>query len=81
MKGKDIFIKCNFLYLNFKEIREKSKRATICTWCRDKGADMFFFYKKHIIVQLKLRTFFKLLWNGSSYFSHGTNHSKGVFIL
>ena len=76
MEGKDIFIKCNFLSLNVKGIREKSKRAKICTWCKDKGADIFFFYKKHK-VQLKL----KRLGNCYGMGVHGTNHSKGVLIL
>ena len=35
-------LKCNFLSLNVKGIREKNKRERIFAWCREKQADIIF---------------------------------------
>lgn len=79
MEGKDSYIRCNFLSLNVNGIREKSKREKICIWCKDKGVDIVFLQETYSTIEVEET--WKLPWNGSSYFSHGTNHSKGVLIL
>ena len=79
MVGSNVSIVCNFVSLNVKGIREKSKRQKIFEWCRDKRTDIIFLQETYSTRDIEDN--WKQQWSGSVYFSHGTCHSKGVIIL
>ena len=62
-----------------KGIRKKTKRESIFTWLRDKQADIAFLQETYSTIEIEDE--WRSMWDGSVYFSHGTNHSKGVTVL
>ena len=69
----------NVLSLNVRGIRDLHKRKLIFTWVRNQKADIIFLqetYSKPDVFQS-----WKFQWPGDMYFSHGSNHSKGVLLL
>ena len=70
---------CRMYSLNVKGIRERDKRERIFSWCKDKGADIVFLQETFSTRDVEDR--WSSMWEGSCYFSHGSNHSKGVLVL
>ena len=69
----------NVLSLNVRGIRDLHKRKSIFTWVRNQKADIIFLQETY-----STPDFFqswKFQWPGDMYFSHGSNHSKGVLLL
>ena len=67
------------LSLNVRGIRDSVKRKNIFEWCKSKGGDIIFLQETYSTVDVEDR--WKLDWAGPMFFSHGSNHSKGVLIL
>ena len=65
--------------LNVKGIRERGKREQIFSWCKDKQADIVFLQETFSTGEVEDR--WRSMWDGPIYFSHGSNHSKGVLVL
>jgi len=65
--------------LNVRGIREKVKRKRILEWCKNKGGDIVFLQETYSTPDVETRWRAEL--EGSIYFSHGTNHSRGVMVL
>ena len=78
-ESKDTDINCKIYSLNVKGIRERDKREKIFSWCKDKGADIVFLQETFSTRDIEDR--WSSIWEGSIYFSHGSNHSKGVLVL
>jgi exonuclease III len=71
--------KLNLMSLNVKGIHSAFKRTKILNWLGNKHTDIILLqetYSTNDIVK-----YYKYQWKGDMYFSHGTNHSKGVAIL
>ena len=65
--------------LNVRGIRDKIKRKRILEWCKNKGGDIIFLQETYSTPDIETR--WRSEVDGSFYFSHGTNHSKGVLVL
>ena len=65
--------------LNVRGIRENVKRKSILEWCKNKRGDIIFLQETYSTPDVEAR--WRSEWEGSIYFSHGTNHSKGVLVL
>ena len=65
--------------LNVRGIRENVKRKRILEWCKNKGGDIVFLQETYSTPDVETRWRAEL--EGSIYFSHGTNHSRGVMVL
>ena len=76
---EDNYFSSNCFSLNVKGIRDSSKRERVFTWCNDKKADVVFLQETYSTVDVEDK--WSSLWEGPCYFSHGSNHSKGVLIL
>ena len=72
-------LKCNYLSLNVKGLREKGKRERIFTWCKEKKAEIVFLQETYSSRDVEDK--WTAEWNGQCIYSHGTPHSKGVMIL
>jgi exonuclease III len=68
----------SLLFLNVRRIRDFKKRNTMFTWINNKKADIFL---QETYSTPEIVNYWKLQWKGDMYFSHGSNHSKGVLIL
>ena len=79
MEWNNISLACNLVTLNVKGIRDKTKRESIFTWLKDKQADVAFLQETYSTIEIEDE--WRSLWDGNVYFSHGTNHSKGVTVL
>ena len=79
MAFDSISFTCNFLSLNVKGIRERIKRGGIFTWLRDKRVEVAFLQETYSTNDVE--DVWGSLWDGTIYYSHGTNHSRGVAIL
>ena len=69
----------NVLSLNVRGIRDLQKRKSIFTWVRNQKADIIFLQETYSTPDVFQS--WKFQWPGDMYFSHGSNHSKGVFLL
>ena len=69
----------NVLSLNVRGIRDLNKRKSIFTWVRNQKADIIFF--KETFSTPDIFDSWKFQWRGDMYYSHGSNHSKGVLVL
>ena len=78
-KSKNVFIHCKMYSLNVRGIRERDKREQIFSWCKDKKADIVFLQETFSTRDIEDR--WSSMWDGSIYFSHGSNHGKGVLVL
>ena len=67
------------LSLNVRGIRDRVKRKNIFEWCKSKGGDIIFLQETYSTLDVEDR--WRLDWDGPIFFSHGSNHSKGVLIL
>ena len=68
----------NLISLNVRGLRERGKRKSILEWCRHKKSDILFFQETYSTQEVETR--WKLELGGNAYFSHGTNHSRGVLV-
>ena len=69
----------NILSLNVRGIREQTKRRSIVSYLKDQRANIYFLQETYS--EPADETMWKAEWGGELFFSHGTNHSKGVCIL
>ena len=69
----------NVLSLNVKGIRDLNKRKSIFTWARNQKAEIFFL--QGTFSTPDVFDSWKFQWPGDMYYSHGSNHSKGVVVL
>lgn len=76
---EDRHFSSNCYSLNVKGIRDACKRERVFAWCKDKKADIVFLQETYSTADVEDR--WCSMWDGSCYFSHGTNHSKGVMVL
>ena len=65
--------------LNARGIREFQKREAIFSWIKKQNADIAFLQETYSTPEIVDE--WKFQWHGNIYYSHGTNHSKGVLIL
>ena len=72
-------VKLDILSLNVQGIRDQIKRRSIFSFLKDFKANIYFLQETYS--DLKDEIIWKNEWGGEIFFSHGTNHSKGVCIL
>ena len=72
-------VKLDILSLNFRGIRDQIKRRSVFLFLKDFNANIYFLQETYS--ELKDEIIWKNEWGGEIFFSHGTNHSKGVCIL
>ena len=65
--------------LNARGIRAFHKRKAIFSWIKKQNADIAFLQETYSTPEIVDE--WKFQWHGKLYYSHGTNHSKGVLIL
>ena len=63
-------LKCNFISLNVKGIREKHKRDRIFAWSREKRADIVFLQETFSSRDVEEK--WATEWNGRCIYSHGS---------
>jgi exonuclease III len=77
---KDNFdINLNLISLNVKGINNYFKREKMLKWLKRRSPDIIFL--QETFSTKKVEKVWKTEWKGDMYFSHGSNHSKGVAIL
>ena len=62
--------------LNVRGLREKLKRKRILEWCKNKGGDIVFLQETYSTPDVEIG--WRSEVDGSIFFGHGTNHSRGV---
>lgn len=72
-------VKLDILWLNIQGIRDQIKRRSIFSFLKDSKTDIYFLQETYS--ELKDEIIWKNEWGAEIFFSHGTNHSKGVSIL
>ena len=72
-------VKLDILSLNVRGIRDQIKRRSIFSFLKGFKANIYFLQETYS--DLKDEIIWKNEWGGEIFFSHGTNHSKGVCIL
>ena len=65
--------------LNAQGIRDFTKRKAVFNWLQKQNADVAFLQETYSTPDIVESWRFQ--WPGKMYFSHGTNHSRGVLIL
>ena len=65
--------------LNVRGIREQTKRRSIFSYLKDQRANVYFLQETYSVPADE--NMWKNEWGGKIFFSHGTNHSKGVCTL
>ena len=72
-------VNCHVISLNVRGLRNKDKRNQIFRWFRHQKSDILFLQETYWSTDLE--TIVRSEWHGPCFFSHGTNHSRGVSIL
>ena len=72
-------LKCNIIALNVRGIRNLVKRRSIFRYLKDQNCS--FYLLQETFSEPKDERVWKNEWGGDVFFSHGSNHSKGVCIL
>jgi len=72
-------VKLDVLSLNVRGIRDQIKRRSIFSFLKDSKTNICFLQETYS--ELNDEIIWKNDWGGEIFFSHGTNHSKGVCIL
>ena len=72
-------VKLDILSLNVRGIRDQIKRRSIFSFLKDFKANIYFL--QEICSDPEDEIIWINEWGGEIFFSHGTNHSKGVCIL
>ena len=69
----------NLISVNVRGIRNNDKRRNIFEWVRRKRGNVVLLQETYSTPDIE--DSWKRDWGGQMYFSHGTNHSKGVLVL
>ena len=69
----------NLLSLNVRGIRTFKKRKAVFSWPVNSGADIFFLQETYSTRDIE--NIWSKQWKGEIFFSHGSNHSRGVLVL
>ena len=77
MAPKNINLK--LLSLNARGIRSFEKRKALFGWLMKDKSDICFLQESYSTPEVE--NIWKSQWKGEMFFSHGTEHSKGVLIL
>ena len=72
-------LKCNIITLNVRGIRNRVKRRSIFSCLKDQTCH--FYLLQETFSEPKDERVWKNEWGGDVFFSHGSNHAKGVCIL
>ena len=72
-------VSLDVLSLNVRGIRDLTKRRSIFSFLKDLKANIYFLQETYS--EPNNENIWKNEWGGEIFFSHGTNHSKGVCIL
>ena len=64
---------------NARGIRDFAKRKAIFRWIKKQNADIVFLQETYSTPDIDEKWRFQ--WPGNMFYSHGTNHSRGVLIL
>lgn len=72
-------LKCNIITLNVSEIWNCAKRRSIFSYL--KNLNCYFYLLRETFWEPKDELVWKNKWGGDVFFSHGSNHRKGVCIL
>ena len=70
---------CKVVSLNVRRMQDQAKRRSIFSYLKDQKASVYFLQETHS--ELKDETIWQNEWGGKTYFSHGSQHSKGTCIL
>ena len=65
--------------LNVRGIRTFEKRKAVFSWLVNSDADIFFLQETYSTRDIE--NIWRRQWKGEMFFSHGSNHSRGVLIL
>ena len=65
-----------FLSLNVRGIRSFDKRKALFHWCMKDKADIIFLQETYSTPEVE--NVWKSQWRGELFFSHGSEHSRGV---
>ena len=69
----------NFISLNVRGMRDRSKRETILGWAKMRKGDVVMLQETYSTYDIEEK--WRKEWGGQVFYSHGSNHSKGVLIL
>ena len=69
----------NLISINVRGLRDKFKRKTIFDWVKKKGGEIVLLQETYSTPDIE--DVWRRDWSGQMFFSHGTNHSRGVLIL
>ena len=72
-------LKCNIITLNVRRIRNSVKRRSIFSYLKNQNCH--FYLLQQTFSEPKDERVWKNEWGGDVFFSHGSNHSRGVCIL
>ena len=65
--------------MNVRGIRSSTKRKALFLWLNKQKADIIFLQETYSTKEVE--TIWKTQYKGKMFYSHGTNHSRGVMIL
>ena len=69
----------NLISVNVRGLRERNKRKTIFEWVKKKGGEIVLLQETYSTPDIE--DVWRRDWSGQMFFSHYTNHSRGVLIL
>ena len=69
----------NFLSLKVRGIRNFLKRKAVFSWLVNSDADIIFLQETYSARDIE--NIWRKQWKGEMFFSHGSNHSRGVLEL
>ena len=72
-------VNCKLLTLNVRGLNKEGKRRSIFRYVKSKTCDVC--YLQETYSSKHIEQIWKNQWGGQMFFSHGSNHSKGVMIL
>ena len=72
-------LRFNFLSLNVRGLRNQVKRGSVFRYLKDQNCLLYLL--QETFSELKDEMVWKNEWGGDIFFSHGSNHSRGVCIL
>ena len=76
---KKEYVNFKLASLNVQGIRSSTKRKALFTWLNERKYDIIFLQETYSTVDVEY--IWKTQWKGKLYFSHGSNHSRGVMVL
>ena len=69
----------NLLSLNVRGIRTFEKRKAVFSWLVNSDVDIIFLQETYSTRDIE--NIWRKQWKGEMFFSHGSNHSRGVLVL